>query len=370
MADRRASSTPPAHNVQHRYHMHWPGVLYLGVTLFLAIGAINSQNNLLFAALGIAVGALLVSGVMSGGGLWRLRMERLPLPVARAGEPCSIRYRLVSIGRLWPSFALHVEELDAPPEASRGRVRGFVAQVRAGDEAIGEAVFTPPRRGVIPLNRVLAWSTFPFGLTKKSIAIEQPQRIMVLPGHVLLKPGVLQRVMVDSEESTKGSSDPGGHDEFFGLREYTPRDGPRDIAWRASARRDVLVARVWATPKRRTLTIALRRAAGESRLDTERSIVLAAALAETAARSGVAAGLDSGRSRLVPRCGHAGTILHALAELDVDDVPLDTGPASSAARVVIVAGAVSGPSGVSLESAAIDADAVERILAPIREGVA
>jgi uncharacterized protein (DUF58 family) len=371
MADRRAGSAPPKHTVQHRYHMHWPGVLYLGVTLFLAIGAINSQNNLLFAALGIAVGALLVSGVMSGGGLWRLRMERLPLPVARAGEPCSIRYRLVSVGRVWPSFGLHIEELDAPPGASPARLGCFVSQVRAGGEAIGETAFTPPRRGLIALARVRAWSTFPFGLTKKSVAIEQPQRLVVLPGRVALKPGVLQRVMIASEESARGPSDPGGHEEFFGLREYTPRDGPRDIAWRASARRSTLVARMWATPRRRSLTIALRRAPGESRLDTERSILLAAALAEVAARSGVTVELESGRSRLASRRGQTSAILHALAELDVHQVPSDTSSqVVAASRVVIAAGAIRGSSGVSLESAAMDTEALERLLSSLREGAA
>src|SRR5207253_2912685 len=40
--------TSPARPLR-RYHFHAPGLVYILVTLFIAIGAINSQNNLLFA---------------------------------------------------------------------------------------------------------------------------------------------------------------------------------------------------------------------------------------------------------------------------------------------------------------------------------
>src|ERR1041385_4840021 len=56
-----------------RYHFHGPGLVYILVTLFIAMGAINSQNNLLFAALGLAIGGLLISGIISGGALLGVR---------------------------------------------------------------------------------------------------------------------------------------------------------------------------------------------------------------------------------------------------------------------------------------------------------
>ena len=38
-----------------RYHFHFPGVLFAVVTLLLGIGAINSQNNLLFLLFGFVL---------------------------------------------------------------------------------------------------------------------------------------------------------------------------------------------------------------------------------------------------------------------------------------------------------------------------
>jgi hypothetical protein len=37
---------------QRRYHFRYAGLIYIGVTVFIAIGALNSQNNLLFWAWG------------------------------------------------------------------------------------------------------------------------------------------------------------------------------------------------------------------------------------------------------------------------------------------------------------------------------
>jgi hypothetical protein len=43
--------------VSRRYHLHFPGLVYIATTVMLAFGAVQSQNNLLFWAFGIAVAA-------------------------------------------------------------------------------------------------------------------------------------------------------------------------------------------------------------------------------------------------------------------------------------------------------------------------
>ena len=53
---------------RRRYELHSPGILYLTITVFLAIGSINSQNNLLFIVFGLLAGGVVASGVLSGSG--------------------------------------------------------------------------------------------------------------------------------------------------------------------------------------------------------------------------------------------------------------------------------------------------------------
>ncbi|MBO6514819.1 MAG: hypothetical protein JJ974_12725, partial [Phycisphaerales bacterium] len=47
------------------------GFLFVFVTLFIALGAINGQNNLLFWLFGFSIAALVVSGIITGSALMK-----------------------------------------------------------------------------------------------------------------------------------------------------------------------------------------------------------------------------------------------------------------------------------------------------------
>jgi len=78
--------------IVRRYHFHAPGVLYVAVTLFLALGADQQPEQPALRALGLAIGGLLVSGIISGASLLGLRVERDPIVHASVGAPA---HRLV-----------------------------------------------------------------------------------------------------------------------------------------------------------------------------------------------------------------------------------------------------------------------------------
>jgi uncharacterized protein (DUF58 family) len=83
---------------RRHYELHPPGVLYLVITLFLAIGSINSQNNLLFLAFGFAIAGFLLSGLISGPPLMKVRARRLSPQPGAVGEHAEIRYTLETAG--------------------------------------------------------------------------------------------------------------------------------------------------------------------------------------------------------------------------------------------------------------------------------
>jgi uncharacterized protein (DUF58 family) len=340
-------SDPSARPPVRRYHFHLPGVMYIAVTLFLALGAINSQNNLLFCSLGLAIGGLLVSGILSGSALMGLRLERRPPKHTSVGRATAIRYDLSNRNRLVPAFGLTIEDL---PVADAGRrptwpgllpaPRTFIAAAPAGRTVHGTATIVPVRRGKADLVGVRAWTTFPFGLARKSVTFHLPQTLLVLPPELTLRPGVIDHLTARSPHGVGGERSPGMGDEFFGLREYVPGDSPRRIAWRRTARTGDLVVRQNTTPSplRLWVLVSLDRrkgprvglAAGAAQVESptppmhildERAIALAAAILRNAADQDIAVGLavPSGRLLHPPRLGrfHLDRLLTELALLDL-----------------------------------------------------
>src|SRR5436309_1051785 len=99
---------PRGQRIRRRYHFGPGGLLYIFVTLLIALGAFNSGNNLLYWTFGFALSLLLVSGVISGAMLMGLRVEREWVSGAMVGGQVRVRYRLRNIGRLVPAFALTI----------------------------------------------------------------------------------------------------------------------------------------------------------------------------------------------------------------------------------------------------------------------
>jgi uncharacterized protein (DUF58 family) len=361
-----AVGAAPAPGILRRYHFHAPGLLYVGVTLFLAIGAVNSQNNLLFAALGLAMGGLIVSGIISGMSLLGVRLEREPARAGAVGQKLILRYALRNANRLMPAFGLNIAEV-AETGAGRRAVRwpeffepprGFAVHVGPGETVRAEVAVWPKRRGEVTLDAVSIWSTFPFGLTKKSITIWQPQAVLIRPPILPLRSGLVERLTARSSAGLGGERSIGQGEEFFGLREYTPGDSPRRIAWRASARTGEIVVRQHALPSPVRLWIILRLAADADETADERAIALAASVLARASEAEIAVGLAVPLTGLLerPRTGHhhldrllAGLALLDLAAARSRDPAAAAETPSLAARggaaVVIHAGAIDNAAG-------------------------
>jgi uncharacterized protein (DUF58 family) len=323
--------------VVRRYHSHTSGVLYIGFTLLLAVGAINSQNNLLFLALGLSIGGLLISGLLSGASLMGVRVVRRVPSRAVVGQPLRITYRVFNANRVISGFGLHVLEVlthrHTPPWSRLGRQpRTFVTHVAPASESIAELVLTPRIRGRIVLDAVQIWSTFPFGLTRKSVTFPLPCSILVLPPNLPLRPGLVSR-FTSRSHSGVGEERAAGHgEEFFGLREYISGDSLRRIAWKRTARTGQLVVRQNAMPSPPRLWVLINFPAVTTAADrelnaevlAERAIAIAASILRAASASGMAAGLAAPAAHLVhpPREGraHLNRLLTDLAMLDAQAI--------------------------------------------------
>lgn len=325
-ADRGRGAHGP---VQRKYDMSWASVVFVMTTVFLAIGAINSQNNLLFWAFGVSVGGMIVSGFVSGAGLMGIRLERTAPRLARAGERVRLSYRVRNTARRMPVFGLQIRELGEFCGAGRAsrfgdasRAETGVGYVPAGRTAATHAELDVRRRGVVSLSRVEVTSTAPFGLLRKTLVFD-------LPGTVAVGPA---RVPFRSSAATPAGQTAGPHrpdrrrvghgEEFFALREYRTGDSPRMIAWRASARHDQLVVRQMMPPAPPRVIVRLAVfGSATPRALAERALSLAAEAVEAASAQGMSVAFDAGWMgvTLPFRSGHSAAehVVEALARVEL-----------------------------------------------------
>ena len=354
---------PTARAVRRRYDFGAALVSYMAITLLLALGAFNSQNNLLFWALGFAFAAIIVSGLLSGSMLMGLAASRRSPRPGQVGESVELGFTVMNRNRFTPAFGLWVQEsrLMQPGTRAPGLLRRLLRRARgAGSEpepappavhierpAFIEHISTRSsesvsirlrclRRGVVRLDRFRIASSFPFGLFVKYIEYAQPASLLIRPAWVRLKPGILKPLEKSGLGGATSRRRTGAGVDFFALREYTPGDSPRSISWRASARRlgtlppsdsysgsgtELLVRQTADTNPARLWIVLSLKPGIDTPEQCERAISAAATLARQAITRQMAAGvavLGSGLA-VSPALGasHVERILDALAELEV-----------------------------------------------------
>lgn len=311
--------------VRRRYDLHPPGLMFVFTAVFLAIGAFNSQNNLLFWAFGLAVGAVVISGVVSGMPLMSVRLAREPIGRGQGGHATTLAYRVENGSRSWPVFALTIEEKFETGTNGRKSVRARtgIAHAGPGEVLVASATVHGLNRGRYALSTVVVSTTFPFGLIRKSLVFELPGVLLVRPAVAGLRREVSQVLMSPGLQSLRSRNVAGSGDEFFGLREYAPGDPIRTIAWKASARTETLVVRQTMTPAPPRIWIGLDKPnESVSAFSMESAISLVASLAMHADRIGLSPGVVIGwagfESEPAEASGAIGRLLDALAQLDLD----------------------------------------------------
>ena len=325
---------PEPRKLARRYHLHPPGVLYVAISVVLGIGAINSQNNLLFVVFGVALSALLFSGFLSGAMLMGVTVERRPLTPVPAGQPLRVTYAVHNRNRFIPAFALSISERRPRRRAANrwtsliSTPTAFAAQVGPRSTLRVSAAVRTRRRGAAALDVIVVSSSFPFGVFRKSIRVSQPEQLVVLPATRRLSPAIFQSIHARARRGDTTGSNRGRGDEFYGLRDYSRGDSPRYIAWKASARSGTLVTRLTTDQTSSVLRVLLLLedpATGDhdaTEHTNESTITLAASLIEEANARQIHVGLCAPQCaiRLEPGATsrHRINLLRALALIDLD----------------------------------------------------
>jgi len=330
-----AATIPAGIAVRPRHRratLGWSGFLFVFITVFLAIGAVNSQNNLLFWVFGLAVAAVIVSGIISGNSLMGLRHAAHDIPDTPVGVTRDLPHTLVSRNRLLPAFALNIRELDTADTRP-----GCALHIAPRSIARATVPWTPTRRGPTNFDRIIVESRFPFGFIVKTLEYSIPRRALATPPLLELDPRLIAALGEGQTEHRIKRARRNATGAYFGLRPYAPGDPRRLIAWRPSARRSDLLVVEHAEPQGRSVWIHLtpphqyppppqsHPPTGPFDHLAERAIALAASLAQAGSRSGRPVGVWAPWAgvKLAPATGAPAEsrAVRALAMIDPDAPP-------------------------------------------------
>jgi len=206
------------------------GLLYGGTLTILLVGSINYALSLGFALTFLLAGMGIAAMVQTTRNLAQLSVRAGRSEPVFAGDAARFRLELVNAG-----------DFDRPEIMVRHLGSGVQQTVDVAAAASAEAVLAvpAPRRGWLPLGRVMLESRFPVGLFRAWSYVEPDSRCLVYPRP---EAGALPPP-APSAQAGGARAHAQGSDDFSGLRTYQPADSPRHVAWKTVARSDTQHAR-------------------------------------------------------------------------------------------------------------------------------
>lgn len=269
------------------------GFLFVTFVFVFGVAAINTGTNLLYLIFAMLIAIMIMSSVMANMNLRGLRVSRRMPGYVFAGEPFRIHIVITNPRRIVPAFVIEARERAGPFGLGGAPKEGgklFWWSIEPGErKALAFTVEGIPRRGVYPLEGFTLTTRFPFGFTEQRAGADLPAEVVVFPSPRPLA-GEASRSLDVSLEVPRPRSFATSPEEFRSLREYRPRDNPRWIHWKSSARAGRLLVKEFEPRASRRAFIAVDSAAdveGEEAVRAlDRVATLAASVLEHLAQQG------------------------------------------------------------------------------------
>lgn len=285
------------------------GMVLIALCFAVGMAAYNSANNILFIALSLLLGSLILSGMLSWLNLRRVDCVLGRGAPARAGQDTSLEFLVGNRGRLMPVQGLWFEFQAEPlaPAAASGAVRSastlrerlasLDTRLLRGRVELGSSLgpgeerrlawsWVPPSRGRWRVELVCVGSLFPFGFLRKRLAWGAELEVLVRPAPIAVTdPSAAARMsLLGLRDIARG----GGGNDLLSLREYRPGDSHRLIHWKASARQGTLLVRECAAEAESSFVLHFdaSRELWPDPAAFERALRVAASLAELLQRKG------------------------------------------------------------------------------------
>lgn len=198
------------------------GVIFIGITIFLGVAAVNTANNLLYLVVSYMLSFMLLSGMLSLYNLKGLEVLLLPPEEVYAGSETPFRVVVKNSKRL-PSFLIEVKS---------GIGHCLFPFIKEESEGIIHVYFE--KRGLYENLEVEISSSFPVGLFERFYSLSVPLNLVVFPKPLKANESALSSVG-KGESLTPRHSKIKGYEELEGIREYT-NEPIKLIHWKLSAK--------------------------------------------------------------------------------------------------------------------------------------
>ncbi|HON37723.1 MAG TPA: hypothetical protein PLY57_03005 [Deltaproteobacteria bacterium] len=188
------------------------GKVFFGFLTAVILVAMLTGNNLLFLIIAFLLSFMIVSGIESEMNIRHLDVNRFPPPEIYAGMPGEILYSIRNTRQDSVRLILH----------DGGRIA--IAGLARGVREIFRQERTFPRRGRYLLGNVTIFTTYPYGLFKKSITFHKEDPVIVFPAPIACQPGL------SNGDSGEGGGN--GSESISHVRAYAPGDALASIVWK------------------------------------------------------------------------------------------------------------------------------------------
>jgi uncharacterized protein (DUF58 family) len=206
------------------------GLIFGAALVLMLIGSINYNLSLGYVLTFLLAGLGVVSILHTFRNLVHLYVSAGRVSPVFAGDIA--RFQIVFENR----SDIERHSLDVVCGKARAR-----CDVQAHRHCTVELGLKAQRRGWLPLARVTVDTRFPLGLMRAWSYVQPDMRALVYP-----RPDTAPLPAPDADSETGDFVSLGvGTDDFAGLRPYQASDSPRHVAWKASARSEVLLTKVF-----------------------------------------------------------------------------------------------------------------------------
>lgn len=210
------------------------GIIFAIALLLMLTGSINYNLSLGYVLTFLLAGMGVVSILHTFRNLAQLAISAGRVDAVFAGDTARFHILLENSGRHDRySLALFCRGTDAEHAAMVDIPAGLIVEAQVPLHA--------ERRGWLQLERITIETRYPLGLTRAWSYVQPDVRTLAWPTPDDA-PLPLPTARPDAGDALSTGA---GSDDFFGLRNYTPSDSPRHVAWKASARGEEPLTKVF-----------------------------------------------------------------------------------------------------------------------------
>ena len=256
----------PIDRTRSRMHFTPEGWIYLVILIFVTVGAILRNVNLLIVMSGMMFAPLLLSWRIGTHVVRNARARRVVPTRIHVGQLTHFQWVFSNFSRLpvW-SFVIQdevacVECPQNPAARKRPRQR---TQVTFNYIAAGQTEYISYQclfmdRGIYEVGPASVATRFPFGLIKSWFRLPQKEPFFVAPRLGQLHPSWEKRIAshvigAESIRRRRGAEE----DEFYALRPWRAGDSRRQIHWRTTAKRGELMVKQFDQKTHRDVAVVL-----------------------------------------------------------------------------------------------------------------